>query len=185
MVQHSRLISVVILIASFIGTGCLTYERMRIEIFYNEDLSEGQITISFFDVNSSEQGQEGREKDFDELRQMVDGNDLYFDGLKQGIYVQEIKLWKENRKLNGSYSGIFRQLNMDDQDMKIQNNERLIIIKKESGDRINTNARVIEDEQTFELIWPTSERRIWYEIIRSIDQPVYSLVPLYDKWQKE
>jgi len=185
MYKHSRFLSVHFLIVSLIWTGCLTYERMRVEIFYNEDFSEGQITISFFNINSSEQGQEGQVKDFDELRQMVEGNDLYFDGLKQGIYVQEIKLWKENSKLNGSYSGIFRQLNMEDQEMKIQNNERLIGIKKENGDRINTNARVIENEQTFELIWPKSERRIWYEIIRLIDQPVYSLIPLYDKWQKE
>ncbi len=185
MLQHSRLVSVVLLIVSLNWTGCLTYERMRVEILFNEDLSEGQITISFFDINSSEQGQEGQEKDFDELRQMVEGNVLYFDGLKQGIYVQDIKLWKEDSQLNGSYSGIFSQLNMEDQEMKIQNNERLIIIKKESDDRINSNARVIENEQTFELIWPKSERRLWYEITRLIDQPVFSLIPLYDEWQKQ
>ena len=185
MLQNKLSITAMLLIAFFCWQGCLTYERMRVEIIFAEDFSEGRITITYTNISSGESDHEGQQKDFEELLRIVEGNVLYLDALDQGIYVQEINLRKEEDRLVGSYSGIFRNLKLDDVKMKIRDGERSVVIKKESGERLITNARILETDETYELVWPKSEREIWFEIIPSGDEPVYSLVPFYDEWQRK
>ncbi len=185
MLLKKLLIYTIVIITSISWIACLTYKTVRVDIVFNQNFDEGQITVTYVDINSSEADPEKQMNDFEDLRGLVEDNVLYLDAIEDGIYVKDINLEKQDNRLIGTYTGIFRNLKIDGKQLIVKNEERSLVVEKEKGDRIKTNAEVLESEEMFLLVWPRAEQKIWYEVTRNYDSPVYPLLTYYDQWQQE
>jgi len=165
-------------------TGCLTFQKMRVEIHFEDNYRQGEIKVTYTGIGTSESDKDRQMSDFEDLREAVEENNFYLDALEDGIYVKEIQLKKADDQIVGEYTGIFRNLRIEGKQFQVNENDCTLEIAKEEGYKIRSNGEVTEDADKFTIVWPKSERSIWYEITCSPDQPVYSLLPYFDSWQE-
>ena len=167
-----------------LASGCLTFRSQRVDINFSDDFLSGSIQVTYTGLGSTESDLEKQREDFEQLRKAVEENDFLLDAMEDGIYVQSIELNKEGDGLTGSYSGIFRALKMDGQQLLVQGAERMLVVGKEKGCTIRSNGKITEDEENFTLIWPKIEHNIWYELSCDRHEPVHSLVAYFDAWKQ-
>jgi hypothetical protein len=165
-------------------TGCLTFQKMRVEIHFKRDYQQGEITVTYTGIGTSESDKDRQMSDFEDLREAVEEDNFYLDALEDGIYVKEIQLKKVDGQIVGNYTGIFRNLRIDGKQLLVNENDCSLEIAKEEGYKIRSNGKVTEEADKFTVVWPKSDSSMWYEITCSPDQPVYSLLPYFDSWQK-
>ena len=178
-------IIIVISLAILTGViGCLTFQKMRVEIQFNDNYRQGDIKVIYTGIETSESDKDRQMSDFEDLREAVEEDNFYLDALEDGIYVKEIQLKKVNHKLVGEYTGIFRNLRIEGKPLQVNENDCSLEIAKEEGYKIKSNGKVTEDKHKFTIVWPKSDGHLWYEITCTPDQPVYSLLPYFDSWQQ-
>ena len=174
-----------ILFILFLLQSCLTYRSIEFRINFNENYDQGKITVNYNDIQSSEEEAIKQEEDFNDLVELLFGDEFLLDNVKEGIYVKERKLWKEKGILKANFHGIFQELKLDDSELKIENEERMLILKSD-GDTYECNGKVLQTEKNVIMVWPKDQKELyWKQIIDAGDDPVYSLVNFYDKWEKK
>ena len=178
-----KLIILPLLLFAFLLHGCLIYTTVKYEIEFNEDLKSGIIKITYYNLRSSEEDVEKQENDFNDLLQMLIEDDFLLDSMEDGIYVKDRKLYEEDGKLVGYYSGIFRKLKIDSEELNESENERILTIDKDENDKIETNGQVLESKDKFIITWPKDTRKLMFKISKTFDEKTYSLIDFYNKWK--
>jgi hypothetical protein len=173
----------ILLFLSF--SGCLWYQVTEYIIRYADDLSSGTITVRYHNIMTGENDPIKQKEDFDELLKMLNGDGFLLDQMKAGIYVQERSLVEENGQLNAYYSGIFRDLTIEDEKTSIQNNERIIILSNDDKEKIESNGKIIKSEENTILTWPKEQRDIYIKVTSTVSDTLYPLIKYYQDWKKE
>ena len=169
----------------FIIAGCLTYSKVIYEIEFDEKFESGWIQVSYINIQSSEENTEKQNSDFDELIQMLEGDSFLLDTMEEGIYIQNRTLVESDAKLNASYTGIFRKLKFDSQELKTSKNERTLTIEKEEGDILESNGKIMESNDSYLISWPKDQRKLRFSISKNFDDKTYSLLDYYQKYKNE
>jgi hypothetical protein len=163
---------------------CLTYRSIEFHINFNENFDRGTITVNYNDIQSSEEEAEKQEEDFNDLIELLFGDEFLLDNVNEGIYVKDRKLWKEDGILKANFTGIFQDLKLEDSELKIENEERMLILKND-GDTYECNGKVLHTEKNVIMVWPKDQRELyWKQIIDFGEDPTYSLIDYFNKWEK-
>jgi hypothetical protein len=165
-------------------TGCLTYSTVEYRLKFNEDLMSGTITVQYSDIRSSEEKIEKQKGDFQDLVELVREDDFLLDSIEEGIYIKERKLFLEKGKLNGSYFGIFRDINLDDEAFKFNNDERRIVMSINEDSQVESNGKISKNDKSVLITWPKEEREIYIKMIESSNAKHYLLTDYYNDWLK-
>ncbi len=172
-----------IIIVSFLLPGCLIYSTVKYEIEYNENFTMGTVKVTYTNLRDSEADKDKQKKTFIDLVEMLEEDDFLLDNIDDGIYVRERYLYEENGQLIGSYSGIFKRLKIDSEELKTKENERILIIDKDEGDIVTANGKVLESEDSFIISWSKDVRKLEFTVKKSLGKPTYSLLDYYREWK--
>jgi uncharacterized surface protein with fasciclin (FAS1) repeats len=165
--------------------GCLTYHVVEYTIDYADDFNSGKFSVTYSDIRSSEGEEEKQEKDFDELIDLYQGDMFLLDQVDEGIYVKERKLSEKDGKIFGSYSGIFQKLRIDDNEMKVRNDERYILLDISQNENIETNGKVYRSENNALLVWPKDQKQLEIKkIVQDYDNVGHSILDYYKNWKQ-
>lgn len=170
---------------ALIGAGCLTFHSQEVIIHYADDFETGEITVRFTDLRSDETVSEKQQEDFAALVNNLVSDEMLLDELENGIYVKTRRLYEENGVLNGEYVGIFRNLKLDDTELKTQNDERVLILEADDEVRIETNGRMVHTNGNIIISWPKDQQKLSWKLINSGYQQAHSLLKYYREWQQE
>jgi hypothetical protein len=165
-------------------SGCLWYEVVEYTIRFNENLNSGSIVIRYSNILSGEQDTAKIRSDFNDLVDMIIGEEHLLDGLENGIYIQERKLAEENGQLVAYEKGIFRNLVLEDEKPTIQNDERIFTFSNKDKDKIECNGKMIKLENNTILVWPKDERDLYIKVTTTPEDSLSSLLPYYREWKK-
>jgi hypothetical protein len=166
-------------------SGCLTYKAVKYEIEFDEDFKNGFIKVTYYDIMSSEKETDKQEEDFRELVKLAEEKDFLLDSMEDGVYVTERKIFMEEGRINGSFTGFFRRLKIDSGTLKANENERTISLEKYENDVIETNGQITESTDNCIITWPKDARNLTFKITHSIDEETYSLLDYYDDWKRK
>ncbi len=176
---------VVLLIAlSTILSSCLTFSTVNYQIEFNEDLSSGFVKISYINIQSTEADTAKQKKDFNELIELLFGDDFLLDNIDEGIYIKDRKLYEKNEQLIAEYSGIFRSSKLGADDMKITENERILRFDKDDGDIATSNGKILETNDSFIFTWPKEMRKSQFTIKRKTET-AYSMLDFFNEWKNK
>ncbi len=165
--------------------GCIVYSSVTYEIEYNDDFTMGTIKVTYTNLMDSESDKEKQEKDFQELIDMLQGDEFLLDILEDGIYLKDRQLYEQDGKLIGSYSGLFKRLKIDSQEMISKENERVLIIDKNDGDTVSSNGKILETADSYILSWPKDIASLEFTIKSGLGDPTYSLLDYYHNWKSK
>jgi len=132
-----------------------------------------------------------KQKDFAELLEMYEGDNLLLDEAGRGVYVKERKLFEKNNRLHASYKGVFRNYAVDEgEELKVLQDTITITFKLDNDvEDVKTNGKLEKKENLITITWPKTEKEIYWKLIYSQDEnsdsPVYSLIDNYRSWKKE
>ena len=161
---------------------CLTYRSIEYRIIYNDNFDQGTIIINYNDIQSTEEKSEKQEEDFNDLIELLFGDEFLLDNVDEGIYVQDRKLWKEDGILKANFNGIFKNIKLDDSELKIENEERMLILKND-GDIYECNGKVLQTEKNVIMVWPKDQKELyWKQIIDLDEDPTFPLIKYYEEW---
>ena len=154
-------------------------------IDYADDFSRGHIFVKYTDIRSSETETDKQKKDFDELIQLY-GEDMFLlEQLEEGIYVKERNLFEEDGKLIGTFSGIFRSIMIDDNEIKVRNDERYILVDISPSEKIETNGKIHRSENNALLVWPKDKKNLKIKkTVQDYDKVGFPIIDYYNKWKK-
>ena len=165
--------------------GCLTYHVVEYTVDYADDFNSGSFSVTYTDIRSSEEEAEKQKKDFDELIELFEGDMFLLDQVDEGIYVKERKLYEKDEKLIGSYSGIFQKIQIDNNEMKVRNDERYILLDISPSEKIETNGKVYRSENNALLVWPKDKKKLKIKkIVQDYDNVGFSIFDYYNNWKK-
>jgi len=171
----------------FFVSGCLTYERISFRVIFDEPEKKlsGKVFVSAFGVASTEDSLAKQKEDFEQIVEFFEGDDFLLNEMKNGIYIKNRRLVKENGKLVFKYDGIFDELTFDDDDFKIRIiNEEIIATLDLDDDIENTNGVVEKDSIHTYLKWPRGTKEIYWDYKIDNKGKTYSLLPYYKDWLK-
>jgi hypothetical protein len=172
-----------IIIVSFLLPSCIIYSTVKYEIEYNENFTMGTVKVTYTNLRDSEADKDKQKKDFIDLVEMLEEDEFLLDNIDDGVYVRNRYLYEENDQLIGSYSGIFKSLKIDSEELKTKENERILILDKDEGDIVTTNGKVLESEDSFIISWPKDVRKLEFTVKKSLGKPTYSLLDYYHEWK--
>ena len=172
-----------IMVVSFLLHSCIIYSTVKYEIEYNEDFTIGTVKVTYTNLRDSEADKDKQKKDFMNLVEMLEEDEFLLDNINDGIYIRERYLYEENNQLIGSYSGIFKSLKIDSEELTTKENERILSLDKDDGDSVITNGKILESEDTFIISWPKDVRKLEFTVKRSLGKPTYSLLDYYHEWK--
>lgn len=165
--------------------GCLTFHSQVVEIRFADDFETGEITVRFTDLRSDETTPEKQQEDFAILVKNLNSDEMLLDELENGIYVKQRRLFEENGVLNGEYAGVFRDLQLDDTELKTQNDERVLILEADDEIRIETNGRMVRTDGNIIIAWPKDQQEISWKYINLNYEKAHSLVNYYREWRHQ
>ncbi len=161
---------------------CLTYRSIEYRLNFNENFDHGEIIVNYNDIRSSEKEIAKQEKDFQDLIELLFGDEFLLDNVDEGIYVKDRKLWVEDGILKAKFNGIFKELKLDDSELNIENEERILIFKND-GDTYECDGKVLQTEKNVIMVWPKDQRELyWKQTIDLEDELTFSLIKYYEKW---
>jgi hypothetical protein len=175
----------ILLIVIFLFQSCLTYRAVTYKINFNERFDHGTVNVDYKDIRSSEKEPKKQEEDFKEAVRLLFEDDFLLDNVEEGIYVKDRKLWEDNGILKASFSGIFKELNVDGNKLDVQNDERILFINESDVD-VESNGKVLKSDKNIVLIWPKDQRELTWTM-KDIDtaKDTYSLIDYYRSWKKD
>jgi hypothetical protein len=152
---------------------------------YGDDFNSGFLTVTYTDIRSSETEVKKQKKDFDELIELYQDDMFLLDQVDEGIYVKERKLYEKNGMLVGSYSGIFQKIQIDNNEMKVRNDERYILLDISPNENIETNGKVYRSENNALVVWPKDQKQLEIKkIVQDYDKIGFSIMDYYKDWRK-
>lgn len=172
-----------IIIVFFLLHSCIIYSTVKYEIEYNEKFTMGTVKVTYTNLRDSEADKDKQKKGFLDLVEMLEEDEFLLDNIDDGVYVRNRYLYEENDQLIGSYSGIFKSLKIDSEELKTKENERILILDKDEGDIVTTNGKVLESEDSFIISWPKDVRKLEFTVKKSLGKPTYSLLDYYHEWK--
>jgi len=167
---------------AFLLHSCIIYTTARYEIEFDQEFKTGIITVTYTNLRSSEEDPDKQENDFKDLVELLNDDEFLLDSVDDGVYIKERLLYEEGGQLNGSYTGIFRRLKIDSDEIKSSENERTLTFDKDEGDVVISNGKVLESEDSFILTWPKEMRNLNFSITKKYDEPAFSLMEYYHEW---
>ena len=172
-----------IIVVFFLLHSCIIYSTVKYEIEYNEKFTMGTVKVTYTNLRDSEADKDKQKKGFLDLVEMLEEDEFLLDNIDDGVYVRNRYLYEENDQLIGSYSGIFKSLKIDSEELKTKENERILILDKDEGDIVTTNGKVLESEDSFIISWPKDVRKLEFTVKKSLGKPTYSLLDYYHEWK--
>jgi hypothetical protein len=180
-----KLIYPAILVSFIIFNGCLTYQVAEYTIEYANDFNSGTITVTYTDIRSSEKEPEDQKKDFEELIELYQSDVFLLDQIDEGIYVKGRTLYEKDGKLIGGYTGIFQNIEIDNNPMKVRNDERYILLDISPTEKIETNGKVYRSENNALLVWPKDKTKlIIKKTVENYDNVGFSILEYYKNWKQ-
>jgi hypothetical protein len=180
-----KLIFISMIFFIFLLNGCLTYHIVEYTIDYADDFNSGKFSVKYTDIRSSESEPEKQKKDFDELLELYEGDMFLLDQVDEGIYVKERKLYEKDGKIYGSYSGIFQKMKIDDNEMKVRNDERYILLDISAAEDIETNGKIYRSENNALLVWPNHQKHLTIKkIVKDYDKIGFPIIDYYKNWKQ-
>ena len=167
-----------------IFSSCLVYKQMTVTIMYAEDFKSGLIEVKYSDIASSDSTVKKQMGDFEDLIGMLEDDVFLLDSVDDGIYIKDRRLYEQGKKLCGSYSGIFRKLKLDGENLKEKGEERILQIDTDKDDVITSNGKIYQSDDNTFIIWPKEERKLTYTVTKTFKQPIFSLLSLYKSHSK-
>ena len=169
-----------------IFSSCLTYKTIQYTIDFTDNFDRGTITVAYADIRSSEKEKEKQIEDFDDLIRYYQDDELLLDQVNKGVYVKEIKLFEEDNKIMGYFSGIFQKLKIEDSEMKVRNGERFILLDISESEEVETNGKVYRSEKTALVVWPIDQKHLMIKkTVQDYDNISYPIIEYYHDWMKE
>jgi hypothetical protein len=153
-------------------------------LHFNDDLNSGSITVRYSNIQSSEKDTAKVREDFKELLKMVTGDNFLLDGIETGIYIQDRKIVEENGQLVAYEKGIFRNLQLEDEQATIQNDERILTFSNKDKEKIECNGKMIKLENNTILVWPKDQRDLYIKVTSAKEDSLSSLLPYYRQWKR-
>ena len=181
-----KIIIIPVIFTLLLLQGCLTYKSIEYRLVYNENFDHGEITVHYNDIQSSEKETAKQEKDFNDLIDLLFGDDFLLDNVDEGIYVKDRKLWKEEGVLKATFNGIFKEIKLDDSELKIENDERILVLKRDN-DTYECNGKLLQTDKNVIMVWPKDQRELYWKqnIVLEEDEPTFPLISYYEKWAKD
>jgi hypothetical protein len=166
--------------------GCLTFETAEFRIVFNENsITNGTIEVIYSKLESSEAMQNGQQKDFDELIRHYQGDQFLLDQMSDGVYIKNRELYEKNGILIGKYQGIFRNLILDNEPLKTNNDEFVLLIESESNEIIETNGKIIKSEKNVFISWPKTQKELYWKSKMKGDPKTSSLLDMFREWKED
>jgi len=174
-----KLIIIICLLSIFIFSSCLVYKQMTVTITFAEDFKTGLIKVVYYDLVSSDSTKNKQMEDFEDLIEMLKDDVFLLDSVDDGIYVKDRRLYEQDGKLCGTYSGIFRKLKLDDEHLKEKGEERVLQIDTDEEDVVTSNGKIYQSDDNTFIVWPKDQRKLTYTVRKTYKEPVFSLLPYY------
>jgi hypothetical protein len=153
---------------------------MTVTITYDENFQYGLIDVYFSGIASTDSTHEKQAADFEDLISMIEEDDFLLDMVEDGIYIKERRIFEKNGALHGFYSGVFRNLNIDGERLREEDNGHVLQIDVDQGDKITSNGRIYQDTDSSSIFWPKDTTKLVYTIKKSFDHNVYSLMQFFE-----
>lgn len=165
--------------------GCLTFETVEFRIVFNENsFTDGTIEVIYNNIQSSEAELNGQQKDFDELIRHYQGDQFLLDQISEGIYIKNRELYEKNGILIGKYKGIFRNLKLDSESLKTNNDEIVLLIESDANDVIETNGKIIKSDKNVFISWPKSQKELYWKSKMNGDGKTGSILAMFREWKE-
>ena len=176
-----------ILILSLVLTSssCLTYRTVEFVADFGDNFNNGEITVTYSDIRSSEKEPKKQLEDLNELFKIVQEDQFLLDHVDMGIYIKERHVYEKNGKFMGKFKGIFEKISLDDARLEVKGEERYILIDIDEDDIVETNGNLIKTKGKALLVWSKEQKIISYKITKTYDDPTYSITHLYRDWLKK
>ncbi len=166
-------------------SGCLTFRIIHYSIEFSDDFNIGKVTVAYTDIRSSEEDADKRSKEFKELIKLYKDEAFLLDQVEDGIYVKERQLFEKDGSLNAHFSGIFEKLKINENELKVKNNERFILLEISPEEKIETDGKSHRSDQNVLLVWPKDQKKIYFKIIQTVyDETTYPLIDEYRNWKR-
>jgi hypothetical protein len=151
-------------------------------IFNENSTNEGTIEVIYTNIQSSESESEKQLEDFDILIKYFQDDQFLLDQLSDGIYVKDRKLFEHNGQLTGRYDGIFRNLKFDNEELKMANDEYIILID-DDHEIVETNGTIVKSEKNILISWPKTQKELYWKVKIKEKFQAYSLLKLFRNWK--
>jgi len=165
-------------------SSCLTYRVVEYTITYSDTFNSGEIIVHYTDIRSSEKEEAKREKDFNELIDLIEKDQFLLDQVEEGVYVKQRQIYEENGQIHGEYTGIFADLTIDRNELKIENEERILLLTLDEGEQIESNGKTLISKHNVLLVWPKDQKVLTFKkTTQNYDAQTHSLIEYYNNWK--
>ncbi|MBN2383033.1 hypothetical protein JXQ70_09140 [bacterium] len=153
-------------------SGCLTVGKLAVTIIWTEKDINPLLHLDYFDISSSAATAEEVRQDYQTLIDQVKGEEYVQERASEGLIVLERKLEIVAGKINGHEKVTIKDLAFLSDKLKLisTENERRLVLDQDEEELVETNARVVQENENTVLIWPVSEKKLFYTI-RLKDNP--------------
>lgn len=166
-------------------SSCLTYRVVEYTIEYSDTFNSGEIRVHYTDIRSSETEETKREKDFIELIDLIENDKFLLDQIEEGVYVKDRRLFEQNGQINAEYFGIFDNFKIEGDELKLENEERILLLSINEGEEIESNGKIYRSEHNVLLVWPKDQKILKFKkTLKNYDAQTYSLIDYYNDWKK-
>lgn len=164
---------------------CLTYRVAEYTITFADTFNSGKIQVYYTDIRSSEKDEVKREKDFNELIELLEEDKFLLDQIEDDVYVKERKIFEKNGQINGQYTGIFSDLKIEHNALKHENEEWILFLSLDEGQQIESNGKVLISNRNVLLTWPKDQKVLTFKVtLKNYDAETYPLIDYFLKWKQ-
>jgi hypothetical protein len=142
-------------------SGCLMPEKIETRVRYRDNGAPPEVTTIYHNISSDAKNDEDLRKDFDDLISDWTGDHYLVEQVKEGLIVKDRQIYIEKGRLQAKMLAIPAEGNFFE-DMMISRGERIVVVKAEDAEIVETNAKILRTEQNYILVWPLDLKEIYW-----------------------
>lgn len=150
-------------LALLFATGCILPEKIETRIRFNEKNAPAEITTIYHNLSSEAKDEETLQSDFNDLIKDWKGDQYLVQQAKQGLVLKDRQVYFEKGKLQAKELAVPTDESfLTGEDMMISHGERIVVVKAEDADIIETNGKTLKTDQNYIIVWPEELKEIYW-----------------------
>lgn len=175
------------------GSGCIIPEKIETRIRFNEKNAPAEVTTIYHNLSSEAKDEEALQSDFNDLIDDWKGDQYLVQQAKQGLILKDRQVYLEKGKLQAKELAVPTEGNfLEEEDMMISRGERIVVVKADDADIIETNGKILKTEHNYIIVWPEELKEIYWiqrgrydeEDQKRIERNRPKLVKMFEAYQQ-
>lgn len=180
--------------ALLVATGCIIPEKIETRIRFNEKNAPAEVTTVYHNLSSEAKDEEALQSDFKDLIDDWKGDQYLVQQAKQGLILKDRQVYLEKGKLQAKELAVPTDENfLTGEDMMISHGERIVVVKAEDADIIETNGKTLKTDSNYIIVWPEELKEIYWiqrgrydeEDQKRIERNRPKLIKMFEAYQQK